>query len=81
MTITRAKTDAGVITHNYNVRGLARDLNADDEIIACALLETDELLKTRQFNGYESIGTIQRFGVFGSERLKVNGKYTENITI
>ncbi|MDD4968860.1 MAG: DUF6266 family protein [Paludibacter sp.] len=59
VTITEATTDAGGITLNYDAHALTPDLNADDEIIACALLKTDELLKTRQFIGYEPNGTIQ----------------------
>jgi hypothetical protein len=59
VTITEATTDAGGITLKYDARALAPDLNADDEIIACALLKTDALLKTRQFIGNEPIGTIR----------------------
>ena len=59
VTITEATTDAGGITLKYDAHALAPDLNSNDEIIACALLKTDELLKTRQFIGYEPIGTIQ----------------------
>ena len=59
VTITEAKIDAEVITLNYNARALAPDLTADDEIIACALLESGVLLKTRQYIGYEPIGTIR----------------------
>jgi hypothetical protein len=59
VTITEATIDAGGITLNYNACALAPQVNADDEIIACALLTTGALLKTRQFIGYASIGTIQ----------------------
>ena len=59
VTITQVTIDAGGITLNYNARSLAPHVNADDEIIACALLTTGALLKTRQFIGYASIGTIQ----------------------
>ena len=59
MTITETIIDAKGITINYNARALMPDLGADDQIIACALLKTDELLKTIQFIGYDPIGTIQ----------------------
>jgi len=58
VTITEVAVDAGGITLSYNARALTPDLNADDEIIACALLESGVLLKTRQFIGYKPIGTI-----------------------
>jgi hypothetical protein len=59
VTITKATTDADGITLNYDARVLAPDVNADDEIIACVLLKTGQLLKIRQFIGYKPIGTIQ----------------------
>jgi len=59
VTITQVTTDAGGITLNYNTRALAPDLNADDEIIGCALLKSGTLLKTKQFIGYGAIGTIR----------------------
>jgi len=59
VTITGATTDAGGMTIHFDARALTPDLNADDEIIACALLKTDDLLKTKQFIGYDSIGTIR----------------------
>jgi len=59
VTITEATTDAEGITLNYDARALTPDLNADDEIIACALLKTDSLLKTLQFIGYGPVGTIR----------------------
>ena len=59
VTITEATTDADGLTLHYDAGALAPDVNADDEIIACALLKTGSLLKTRQFIGYEPIGTIR----------------------
>jgi len=59
VTITEVLTDAGRIILNYNARALAPVLNADDEIIGCALLKNGSLLKTRQYIGYEPIGTIR----------------------
>jgi hypothetical protein len=59
VTITQVTMDAGGITLNYDARALSPEVNADDEIIACALLTTGALLKTRQFVRYEPIGTIQ----------------------
>ena len=59
VTITEATTDAGGITLKYNAGVLTPDVTANDEILACALLKTAELLMTRQFIGYEPIGTIQ----------------------
>ncbi len=59
VTITEATTDADGLTLNYEARALLPDVTATDEIIACALLETDELLMTRQFIGHEPIGTIR----------------------
>ncbi len=59
VTITDATIDSEGVTLRYDSQSLAPDLNADDEIMACALLDTGSLLKTRQFIGYEAIGTIQ----------------------
>lgn len=59
VTITEATIDAGGITLNYDARALSPNVNADDEIIACALLTTGALLKTRQFIGHKPIGTIK----------------------
>jgi hypothetical protein len=59
VTITQVTIDAGGIILNYNACALTPHVNADDEIIACALLTTGALLKTRQFARYEPIGTIQ----------------------
>ena len=44
VTITEATTDAVGITLKYDAIALTPDLNANDQIIACALLKTDELL-------------------------------------
>ena len=59
VTIAEATTDALGITLKYDAAALAPDLNATDEIIACALLKTDALLMDRQFIGHKPIGTIQ----------------------
>ena len=59
VTIPQATTDAGGITIHYNAGALRPDVNATDEIIACAMLTTGELLIVRQFIGFEPIGTIQ----------------------
>ena len=42
----------------YGARALVTKLYNTYEIIACALLESGVLLKTRQFIGYKPIGTI-----------------------
>ena len=44
---------------NHDARASAHELNADDKIIACALLDSGALLKTRQFIGYEPLVTIR----------------------
>jgi len=59
VTIPQATTDAGGITIHYNAGALRPDVTATDEIIACALLTTGELLIVRQFIGFELLGTIQ----------------------
>jgi len=59
VTIPEAATDAGGITLHYDAGALLPDVTANDEIIACALLITDELLMIRQFIGHKPIGTIQ----------------------
>ena len=59
VTITEATTDAGGITIHYDAGALLQNVTATDEIIACALLTTGELLIARQFIGFESIGTLQ----------------------
>ena len=59
VTIPEAATDAGGITLHYDAGALLPDVTANDEIIACALLITDELLMIRQFIGHKPIGTLQ----------------------
>jgi hypothetical protein len=59
VTIPEATTDAEGITLKYDAGALLPDVTASDEIIACALLLTDELLMIRQFIGHEPIGTLQ----------------------
>ena len=59
MKITQAKTDAEGITLNYDALALVPELYSTDEIIACALLKTNELLTFGQFIGREPIGTLQ----------------------
>jgi len=59
VTITEATTDSEGITIHYDVRALLPDVTATDEIIACAMLTTGELLIARQFIGIVPIGTIQ----------------------
>jgi len=59
VTIPEATTDAGGITIHYDAGALYPDVTSTDEIIACALLTTGELLIARQFIGMEPIGTIQ----------------------
>ena len=56
--ITEAVTDAGGIKITYNTGAVSRVLNSTDEIIACAMLQTGELMMGRQFIGFEPIGTI-----------------------
>ena len=46
------------ITLRYDADLSPNDIDATDEMIACALLKTGELLIARQFRGYEAIGTI-----------------------
>ena len=59
LTIPEAFIDAGGIAIHYDAGALRPDVNATDEIIACAMLTTGELLIVRQFIGFEPIGTIQ----------------------
>jgi hypothetical protein len=59
VTITEATTDADGLTLNYDALALLPDVTATDEIIACALLKTDQLLMNRQFIGHNPIGTIR----------------------
>ena len=70
VTIPEATTDAEGITLKYDAGALLPDVTATDEIIACALFMTDELLMIRQFIGQESIGTI---------RLKYPALQTEEV--
>ncbi|MDD4968393.1 MAG: DUF6266 family protein [Paludibacter sp.] len=58
VTITEALTDADGITLKYDALALTPDLNATDEIIACAGLLNGGLLMARQFIGHKAIGTI-----------------------
>jgi hypothetical protein len=58
VTIPHATIDAGVLTLKYDARALTLDLQANDEIIACSLLKTDELIMTMQFIGHEPIGIL-----------------------
>ena len=48
----------GVLTLKYSACTLTIDLQANDEIIACSLLKTDELIMTMQFIGHEPIGIL-----------------------
>ena len=59
VTILEAATDADGIMISYNALALLPDVTATDEIIACALLKTDQLLMNRQFIGHNPIGTIR----------------------
>ena len=59
VTIVEATIDAEGITLKYDAQALTPDVTATDEIIACALLEDNELLIAKQFIGHESIGTLQ----------------------
>jgi hypothetical protein len=59
VTIPEATIDAGGITLKYDAGALLPDVTGTDEIIACALLLTDELLMIRQFIGHEPMGTLQ----------------------
>jgi len=70
VTIPEATTDAGGITLKYDAGAMLPEVTDTDEIIACALLLTDELLIIRQFIGHESIGTI---------RLKYPALQTEEV--
>lgn len=56
--ITQAVTDAGGIKITYDAGAVSREVKATDKIIACAMLQTGELLMGRQFIGHEPIGTI-----------------------
>ena len=58
VTILQAQADADGITINYDAHALTPDLNVNDEVIACASLLTGDLLKVKQFIGFEPIGTI-----------------------
>jgi hypothetical protein len=58
VTIPQAVSDAGGITITYDTRGLLPKIKATDEIIACAMLKTEELLMGRQFIGIDPIGTL-----------------------
>ena len=46
------------ITIRYNAKEMFPDVQDDDEIIACALLNSGGLYIAKQFIGYEDIGTI-----------------------
>ena len=46
------------ITIRYNAKEMFPDVKDDDEIIACALLNSGGLYIAKQFVGYEDIGTI-----------------------
>jgi len=59
VTITEVTTGAEGLTLNYDALALLPDVTATDEIIACALLITGELLMARQFIGHEPTGTIR----------------------
>jgi|ERR1035437_6583858 hypothetical protein len=59
VTITEATIDAEGITLSYNAHVLIPELYSTDEIIACALLNTDELLTAGQFIGSGPIVTLQ----------------------
>lgn len=59
VTILEAMTDTEGITLKYDAGALLPEVTAIDEIIACALLKTGELLMTRQFIGYKRIGTLR----------------------
>jgi len=59
VTITEATIDAEGITLNYDAHALIPELYDTDIIIACALLNTGELLTAGQFIGHKPIGTLQ----------------------
>ena len=67
--------EAGIVDDGLTVRYetdlLSDDLSPNDELIACALLTTGELLITRQIRGYETVGTIL---------LEYPGLHSGNIT-
>jgi hypothetical protein len=56
--VLEAVMDVEGITVRYDADLSADDVFATDEMIACALLKTGEMLMARQFRGYEAIGTI-----------------------
>ena len=59
VTITKATIDAEGIILSYNARALIPELYSTDEIIACALLNPDELLTPWQFIGSAPIGILK----------------------
>jgi len=56
--VLEAVVDAEGITVRYDTDLSSDDVVATDEIIACALLKTRELLFSRQIRGYKATGTI-----------------------
>jgi len=46
------------ITIRYDANEMSKEVTCFDEILACAMLITGELLIARQFIGYDDIGTI-----------------------
>jgi hypothetical protein len=46
------------ITIRYDANEISKEVTCFDEILACAMLITGELLIARQFIGYDDIGTI-----------------------
>jgi hypothetical protein len=58
VSITETGIDAEGISINYDAGALCPKVEASNEIIACAMLQTGGLLMTRQFIGISPIGTI-----------------------
>jgi len=56
--VLEAVADEDGITVRYDADLSSKEVFATDEMIACALLKSGELLITRQIRGYHAIGTI-----------------------
>jgi len=57
--VTEAFMDVTGITVRYDAEALFPHVTATNEIIACALLKSGELLIVRQIIGYQAVGIVQ----------------------